>query len=749
MLRAFGFGIVMVISTLFAQEIDIHGKVVDEAMQPVSGAKVKLKINDIEILTDNDGKFHITGELLSARTTPRFSPSNFVGLRNNRIELGNHSAADITVFSIRGTVLNHCSIKKQNGIPVNRIIPPSIHSQAIVVHIKAEGELYTIRTIKCGSRWLGNGTNVAEVRRVNGTFATGTMILDTLRVKKKGYDTYKEPLASLITTVNDIILIAEQEEIPSLLGEVSFSEPSTTFKDQIAVSMSATLADAEIRYTTDGTVPVAGSLLYDGTPLVLTTTTQLRARAFSGGTAVGDMSTAIYIARTFDYTSDIPIVVMEGYGGGKPRDKENFIDLAFFTFEPVDGVASLGNDPVLAARAGYHLRGQSSMRFEKAPYRVELWDNDDDDADYPLLGMPAESDWAMIGPYMDKTLIRNAFVYALGKDMGICAMQLRFAEVFINQDDSPLEPEDYQGVYTIVQTIKNQKSRLDLKQLDEEDVEPEKLSGGYIFKFDQMAIENGEIELECVGADKMNGGFGDFDFGDRDDDDNAGRGGGWNRRIDSTATCWDDLELVDPSPANEQQITWITDYIQQLHDALHADPIGNWTEYIDMPSFVNLFLLNEVTRDVDAYIRSHYMYKERNEPIKGGPLWDYNFSLDNLSKDLEGWQWEEVRRGSNDWHLIIWKQPEFMAAAKTRWQELRLNLLSDASIDQYVTSISAPLANAAERDLEKWPIGETGGMFSFFRDDEEEPETWDLQIENLKTWTKDRIHWLDSAFTAN
>src|SRR5690606_39056723 len=138
--------------------------------------------------------------------------------------------------------------------------------------------------------------------------------------------------------------------------------------------------------------------------------------------------------RTFDYTSDIPIMIMEGYGGGKPADKETYIDLAVMTFEPVDGVAALSDMPVLASRAGYRLRGQSSANFEKAPYRVELWDNADQDADYPLLGMPPEADWAMVGPYTDKTLIRNAFVYSLSRDMGLQTMDLRFAEVFINQD---------------------------------------------------------------------------------------------------------------------------------------------------------------------------------------------------------------------------------------------------------------------------------------------------------------------------
>lgn len=718
----------MVLSgVLSAQTIDLQGTVVDESLQPVAGATVTLQVNALETTTNDEGRFHFSGELAAFQKNRIFSPSGFVGLRNNRIELGNHTTARIRVVSIRGAVLSDCIIEKKNGIPIDRILPSTISSQALVIDISTDGATCIVRAIKCGGKWVGNGTQVRESKRIGGTFAAGTAVIDTLKVKKSGYKTHYEPLASLLTSVPDIVLVAKREEGPSLIGDVVFSLPSQTFSEQLEIALSTELGNADIRYTTDGTVPSSTSARYQDTPLQVSSTTQLRAQAFVDGSPLGDMSTAIYIRKTFDASSDIPIVVLEGYGGGKPEDKFNFIDCAIFTFEPVDGVASTSAAPTLATRAGYHLRGQSSIRFEKAPYRVELRDNRDKDADHPFLGMPAESDWALIGPYTDKTLIRNAFVYTLGRDMGLSTMQYRFAEVYINQDDSPLEPDDYQGVYTIVQTIKNQKTRLDLKQLDEDDVDPSKLSGGYIFKFDQMAIDSGELELECIGAEKM--------------------GGGWGRGVDSTATCWDDLELVDPSPANEQQIAWITGYIQQFHDALHADPIGNWTEYIDMPSFVDLFLINEITRDVDAYIRSHYMYKERNEPIHAGPLWDYNFALDNYASDLEGWHWEENRRGTNDWHLIIWKQPEFMAAAAARWQELRGSLLTDASIDQYIETVSTPLTNAAERDLEKWPIGEGSIFGGFGNDDEDEPETWPLQLENLKTWTKDRIHWLDSAFT--
>jgi hypothetical protein len=516
--------------------------------------------------------------------------------------------------------------------------------------------------------------------------------------------------------------------VPTLIGDVSFSTPSQTFEGQLEVTMAADNPRAEIRFATDGELPTAASALYDGTPLVLTETTQLRAQAFEGGAPLGSPSTAIFIRRTFDVSSDIPLVIMEGYGAGKPPvdDKENFMDLAFMLFEPAGGTSAISALPTVATRAGYHIRGQSSANFEKAPYRLELWDNADEDADYPIAGMAAEADWAMIGPYSDKTLVRNAFVYSLAADMGLVAMQLRFAEVYINQDSGPLEPEDYQGVYAITQTVKNQKSRVDLKQLRVEDTSPADLSGGYIFKFDQAAIDEGETELLCTGAPPIQGGFGQ-----------QGGGGG---------TCWDDLELVDPSPANPEQVAWITSHLQEFHDVLHTEPLDQaYLDYIDLPSFVDHFIIAEITRNVDAFIRSHFMHKDRNERIKAGPVWDYNFSLNNFGDDIEGFQWQSGRRGSNDWFDILPENEPFMAAVMERWRELRETLLSDEAIRARVDAVSAPLVTAGPRDLERWPVGETNIGFGG-GGDPDAPTTWEGQREQLASWTIERINWLDGEW---
>ena len=122
---------------------------------------------------------------------------------------------------------------------------------------------------------------------------------------------------------------------------------------------------------------------------------------------------------------------------------------------------------MVATPAGYHVRGQSSANYDKKPLRVELRHADGTDRDCPVLGMPAESDWVLHSPFPDKALIRNAFVYSLGPDIGIAAPRGVFVEVYLNTAARAMGSGDYQGVYLLVETIKNQKSRLNLKKLKE------------------------------------------------------------------------------------------------------------------------------------------------------------------------------------------------------------------------------------------------------------------------------------------
>jgi hypothetical protein len=566
---------------------------------------------------------------------------------------------------------------------------------------------------------------------------------------------------------------ATPETPAAMTGDVAFSVPSGTFEGDLSVGLTGP-AGSEIRYTTDGTLPTSASTLYDGNPIALSGTTQLRAQAFTGTTATGFPSTAIYIQRTFDTPSDVPIVIMEGYGGGRPQkttpgfgggqldeatleENNRFYDVGFMLFEPVNGMSSISNPPTLVSRAGYRERGQSSAGAEKSPYRLEFWDNNNEDLDLPVLGMPADSDWAMIGEYYDKTQIRNSLVIQWGEAMGLQTMERRFAELYINFDGGPLEESDYFGVYAISETIKNQDDRVDINNLKPEDVTEPDISGGYIFKFDQAALDDDEPVIECTGSDLlMSSGGGGFGGG------GAGGGNMMPAASDPTAAgnCFQYLGVTDPETLNDQQLTWITNYVQSFHDALHADPIGDYSQYIDVQTFVDQLIIQEITKNVDAFVRSQYFNKDREGLIKAGPLWDYNFSLGEVSTDVEGWQAESqlTSRATEDWFYKLEKDPAFIAKTAARWRELRGGVLADDTIQQAITDLTTPLQNAGARDLARWPNGLMGGFggggggfggggMGGGSTPAADPQTYADHVQVLRDYVTGRMAWLDTAFS--
>lgn len=521
-------------------------------------------------------------------------------------------------------------------------------------------------------------------------------------------------------------------------GSVTFSVPSGTFQGSLSVQLSTTTSGAEIRYTTDHSAPTASSPVYSAA-INISATTELIAQAFVQGVGMGQPQAAVYIARDFDQTHDLPVIVLDSYGkalpmpamigggprpggsGGAPAMDEN-VHAAFLSIETNNGSASLSSTPTVATGAAFHIRGQSSASYDKKPYRVELQKVDGSDRNCALLGMPRESDWVLHAPFPDKALIRNAFVYSLGRDIGLPAPRGMFAEVYVNTANRALSSSDYMGVYLLVETIKNQKDRLNLQQLKETDTTEPALSGGYIFQF-QWQVTDIEQQLKCPSGQQ---------------------------------NCWNWIEVSDPKPWVQQQADYLTQYLQSFVNALHSatpsDPSSGYPALLDTKSVADQIIVHELTRNFDAYVRSQYFYKDRDGKLFAGPLWDYDLiagvgssmTYPNLSQT--GWQYESNAARINttaDWFPRLLADAAFKATLVARWKELRQGQLSDAQITARISKLTSGLANGAQRNFQKWPNLATMRV-AFF--DTPTASSWDGQVSAMRDWLIGRAAWLDQQW---
>lgn len=508
-------------------------------------------------------------------------------------------------------------------------------------------------------------------------------------------------------------------------GDVAFSPPSGAFQGSVTVTLSSSSATDELRYTTDHSAPTSSSPLYSE-PLTFQASTDLRVQIFAQGTALGKPSGAVYVARGADAAHDLPLLLLDTFGtvpaSGEDAERP-FVAAAVLGLEPTEGVTSLAGVPSLAAHGAIHVRGQSSARYDKKPYRLELRDASSADRDCPMFGMPSESDWVLHAPFPDKSLIRNAFVYSLGRDVGLAAPRTAFVELYLNTAAEALDSADYQGVYLLVETIKNHKSRLNLQQLEPTNTMLPALAGGYIFKF-EWRVMNLEQPLPCPSGQ---------------------------------SNCWDFIEVVDPKPWVPEQQQYLTEYLQgvvtALHSATPADPTSGYPSVLDVDSFVNTVIMNELTRNLDAYVRSQFLHKDRDGKLIAGPLWDFDLiagvgsTFSNSNLETTGFQYEASESRLDitaDWFPLLIADAAFKQRLVARFKELRQGVLSDAQIDVRISTLSNGLAGAATRNFQKWDILTTERVGNFQTPN---ADSWQGQLDAMRSWLNARLAWLDTQWT--
>lgn len=481
---------------------------------------------------------------------------------------------------------------------------------------------------------------------------------------------------------------------------VAFSPESSGFAGTLSVALTAT--GATIHYTLDGTLPSAQSSVYAG-PLSLSETTVVRAVSVFDGVVLGTFAHT-YVALADDvaeFSSNLPIVVVDR-DGDSPIDVESndFRTGSLLTFEPdASGRARLLGPASLASRAGVRVRGESSRNFAQKSYALELWQTgSDEDVELAWLGMPAESDFALIAPsQMDRSLMRTMLPMELSRAIGSYAPRTRFVEVFLvdREGSTALGLEDYVGVYTAAEKVKRDADRVDVATLAETDLAPPEVTGGYLFR-----VDHGGADFN-VGRYRFQ-----WEYPDRS---------------------------VFEGDARAAQRDFLMGYLEEFFTALESD--GDYASYIDVPRWIDHNLLVALTKNVDGLRLSAYFHKDRNGPLVAGPIWDFDRSqgTPHDPRALRADNWAEGD-GTLPLEELFWAdlfaRPEFEQAYWDRFDELAMGEFAVDAILSRIDTYEAELLEARERHFERWqelpPEGGPAG-----------------EVELLRQFYRERVPWLD------
>jgi hypothetical protein len=417
-------------------------------------------------------------------------------------------------------------------------------------------------------------------------------------------------------------------------------------------------------------------------------------------------------------SSNLPIVVLNTNGITIPDEPKIDADMGIIYNGP--GVTNHITDPFneFNGQIGIESRGSSSQGFPQKSWGLETRFVDSSNMNVSIFDWPADNDWILYAPYTDKTFLRNVLTYHIGNEMGKWAPRTQLCEVVLNGE--------YQGVYVFMERIKQNPGRVGIDQLNYYDTLNNELTGGYILKVDKTT---------------------------------AGGIIAWTSPYDAAApsTINIQFQMHDPeiTEMHPTQLSYIQNYVTNWEAALigsnFMDPVSGYRPYIDVESFIDFFLVNEFTKNVDGYRISSFLYKERfseGGKLNAGPLWDFNLGLGNADYcqggTTTGWEinFNSYCGGGLDnpfWWGRLLQDSTYANEVNCRWFTLRQGVLSNTNLHNYIDSLAAVCATPATRNFAKWPILGTYVWPNNFIGN-----TYQEEIDYMKTWIDDRLTWMDA-----
>jgi len=358
---------------------------------------------------------------------------------------------------------------------------------------------------------------------------------------------------------------------------------------------------------------------------------------------------------------------------------------------------------------GIQLHGSSSLSYPKNNYRFEIRDDDGEDLDIELLGLPDASDWVLHGPYPDKTLFRNALAYHFARELAAeldhWQVNTRFLELFIDGA--------YLGAYTLVDRVDRDADRLALPDPAPTAADGD-LSGGYIVRID------------------------------------------WDRNAYFTTSAGTLVGYSDPRATDitTEQAAWLHAWFDDMEAVFLGDdwqhPTEGYRAWLHTDCWVDHFIVNELTHNIDAYRLSTYHYKDADSDgglFHAGPAWDFNLAWGNVDYCYtwapEGFVIDSLTACGYPYQFPFWwnrllSDEAFTSDLRCRWEALRQDALSDEALLAAIELQVEGLGEIEARDHDHWGTIGVDVSPNYYVGGSYEDE-----VEWMTAWILARVAWLD------
>lgn len=330
-------------------------------------------------------------------------------------------------------------------------------------------------------------------------------------------------------------------------------------------------------------------------------------------------------------------------------------------------------------------RGNFSWSFAQKPYSLKLGESAD------FLGMGAAKKWVLITVSSDKTMMHNYLTQKMAAAMGLRGTcENEYVDVVVNGT--------YKGTWVLTEKIQLHESRIDVPE-DE----------STLFEIEMVYRHSCDL---CIVMYKN----------ERNNDNSVHL-----KILEYKGTDVEDMDQRTRANALEE----LKPFFEKLTTTLQnpRSTLSQLSKYIDVDSFVNWYLLNELTRNYDSmFVTSCYCYFDENGKIYMGPVWDYDTCYGIQYEQTDGYWITQA-----PWYDWLFENDKFVERVQKRWTEIRNNGL--------IASFKAAIDQTAERIAQSEQLNHT-----LYPKSELHNDSFEGACDYMKDWLDERISWMDGEF---
>lgn len=357
-------------------------------------------------------------------------------------------------------------------------------------------------------------------------------------------------------------------------------------------------------------------------------------------------------------------------------------------------------------------RGNSTWGFIKKPYNIKF------DKKTALLGMEKAKKWTLLASYLDPQLISNPISWYIAEQLGLkYTSEYRHVDLYINGI--------YEGDYIICESVEIGTSRVNINDLasDNEKANPgidlDTLSQGGSLAGGAIPSGNDTDSRKWVNIpsnpDNITGGYLlELEYASRYNAEKSGF-------VTRNGQC---VVIKEPEVASKAEVEYISAYFEEMSEALYSQSGINskgkhYSDYIDIDSLVSMYIVEELSKDVDAGLSSVYIYKDKDsDKFVFSPVWDFDQGNGNTGytpygvtlSDPDTWfansisygvKWSGNKICTPTVFNAAYRHEDFRAAVTEKWNAY-IAAGKYNEMKSYITALSAELEASAQLNAIRW-----------------------------------------------